>query len=94
MGKDCGISDLEDDKAYLAVKPGTTCDWFHKFTMTCVYNEPEKLINNNVPSTVYIGSIGLDWGKISSIALGSCFAFVLILWIFMKLRTNNAVVLR
>jgi len=89
MGQECGVSDFEDGKAYLATKPGSTCDWFHKFTTKCVYKEAENLPNINLPSTVYVGSIGLDWGKISSIAMGSGFALILILWIVVKLRTTR-----
>jgi len=85
MGKACQNSDAKDAKALLAVRPDIPWDWFHKFTPTCSFSETAALFTADL-ATMYAGNIGLDWGKILSIAFGSVLVLVLILWTFLKLR--------
>ena len=89
MGKECDASAVEDAKAWLAVRPDIACNWFHKFVPSCSFAKPQKLATDDL-ATVYAGNIGLDWGKIMSISLGSVLALVVILWLFLKFRVTHA----
>ena len=90
MVKNCETSDLEKGEAYLAVKPGTAYDWFHKFTPSCTFPEDIKLVSATDLAKVYVGNVALDWGKLASLGLASLLVGALALVMFLVLRAGHA----